>query len=192
MNLQLTLAWRYLNGRKLRTFLTTLAVVFGVMVIFGMNIILPTMLQAFQANIMAAGNVVDVTVTHKSGSGFQQDVVQKLNGISGIRAISPFLERTINLPANYVDNNPAVQDRITAVNLIGLDPELAQSLHAYLVQQPGRFLQPTDTNSAVISQTLADAYSAKLGESIKIPSINGNVALNIIGILPPSTVPGNE
>ena len=86
MNLQLTLAWRYLNGRKLRTFLTTLAVVFGVMVIFGMNIILPTMLQGFQANLMAAGGLVDVTVTHKSGSGFPTDVAQKLDGIAGIRA----------------------------------------------------------------------------------------------------------
>ena len=41
MNLQLTLAARYLGGRKLRTFLTTLAIVIGVMVIFGMGIYLP-------------------------------------------------------------------------------------------------------------------------------------------------------
>ncbi len=88
MNLQLTLAWRYLNGRKLRTFLTTLAVVFGVMVIFGMNIILPTMLAGFQANLMAAGGVVDVTVTHVSGGGFPLEVAQKLDGISGVRAVS--------------------------------------------------------------------------------------------------------
>ncbi len=65
MNLQFTLAWRYLAGRKLRTFLTTLAVIFGVMVIFGMNIILPSMVAAFQANALAAGGVVDVSITHK-------------------------------------------------------------------------------------------------------------------------------
>ena len=41
MNIQFTLAARYLSGRKLRTFLTTLAVVFGVLVLFGMNIVLP-------------------------------------------------------------------------------------------------------------------------------------------------------
>ncbi|HRQ32875.1 MAG TPA: hypothetical protein PLM89_07210 [Anaerolineales bacterium] len=51
MNIQLTLAYRYLSGRKLRTFLTTLAVIFGVLVIFGMNIILPTMIAALQANV---------------------------------------------------------------------------------------------------------------------------------------------
>jgi putative ABC transport system permease protein len=192
MNLQLTLAWRYLNGRKLRTFLTTLAVIFGVMLIFGMNIILPTMLEAFQANMMAAGGLVDVTVTNKSGSGFPMDVANKLDGISGIRAFSATLERTVNLPADFVDGKPAVADRITALSLVGVDPEAAQSLHAYLVQTPGRFLQAADTNSTVISQTLADAYGVKLGDTIKVPSVDGTATLTVVGILPPRIIPGNE
>ena len=66
------------------------------------------------------------------------------------------------------------------------------SLHAYLIQQPGRFLQADDTNATVISQTLADAYGVKLGDTIKIPSVNGTVTLTVVGILPPRTVPGNE
>lgn len=192
MKLQLTLAWRYLYGRKLRTFLTTLAVVFGVMVIFGMNIILPTMLQAFQANIMAAGNLVDVTVTHKSGSGFPMEAAQKLAGVSGIRATSVSLDRTVNLPVDFVDGNPALQDRITAISLIGTNPDEVQSLRAYLVQEPGRFLQADDTTAAVISQTLADAYGVKLGEAIKIPSVKGTASFTVVGILPPRTIPGNE
>ena len=192
MQLQLTLAWRYLNGRKLRTFLTTLAVVFGVMVIFGMNIILPTMLQAFQANIMAASGVADVTITHLSGSGFPVDVAHRLDGITGVRAVSASLHRTINLPANFVDANPARADRITALSLVGVDPRAAQSLHAYLVQSPGRFLRAADTNSTVISQTLADAYSVSLGGEIRVPSINGTVSLTVVGILPPRILPGNE
>jgi putative ABC transport system permease protein len=192
MNLQLTLAWRYLNGRKLRTFLTTLAVVFGVMVIFGMNIILPTMLEAFQANMMAAGGVVDVTVTHKSGSVFPMAVAHELDGTAGIRAASASLDRTVNLPADFVDGDPARPDRITALSLIGVDPEAAQSLHAYLVQEPGSFLQADDAAAAVISQTLADAYGVKLGDTITVPSVNGTVTLTVVGILPPRTVPGNE
>lgn len=192
MNLQLTLAWRYLNGRKLRTFLTTLAVIFGVMVIFGMNIILPTMLEAFQANMMAVGGVVDVTVTLGSNGGFPLTVADKLDGIAGIRAASPLLERTVNLPADFVDGDPAVADRITAVNLVGLIPNKARSLQAYLVQEPGRFLEAGDTNSAVISQTLADAYRVELGDSLRVPTVDGVQELTVIGILPPRTEPGNE
>jgi putative ABC transport system permease protein len=157
-----------------------------------MNIILPTMLEAFQANMMAAGGMVDVTATHKSGSGFPVNMAQKLDGISGIRAASASLERTVNLPADFVDGDPTRQDRITALGLIGVNPEAAQSLHAYLVQNPGRFLQPVDTNATVISQTLADAYGVKLGDTIKIPSVNGTETLTVVGILPPRTLPGNE
>jgi putative ABC transport system permease protein len=54
MNLQLTLAARYLAGRKLRTALTTLAIIFGVLLIFGMNTVLPTMIAALQANVQGA------------------------------------------------------------------------------------------------------------------------------------------
>jgi len=94
MNFQLILAFRYLMGRKLRTFLTTLAVVFGVLVIFGMNIVLPTMLQALQANTMAASGQVDVTVTHIAGDPFSMSLVDSVKTIDGVQAISYSLNRT--------------------------------------------------------------------------------------------------
>ena len=192
MNLQLTLAWRYLAGRKLRTFLTTLAVIFGVTVIFGMNIILPSMLEAFQANALAAGGVVDVTITHKTSGAFSVTEADKLQGIDGIRAYSPVLGRTINLPADYVDKNPGKTDSITAVSLVGIDPQAAQEVRVYLVQPGGRFLQSDDTGSTIITQTLADAYAVQVGQQIRLPSVNGDTPLTVVGILPPKAGPGNE
>ncbi len=73
---QIKLAGRYLWGRKLRTFLTTLAIVFGTLVIFGMDIILPTMMQSFQSNLLAASGQVDVTITLKSGEAFSRKTAQ--------------------------------------------------------------------------------------------------------------------
>ena len=67
MNIQLTLATRYLAGRKLRTFLTTLAIIFGVLLIFGMNTVLPSILAALQANVQGAEGKVDFTITNVSG-----------------------------------------------------------------------------------------------------------------------------
>ena len=49
LTLQLTLAARYLWGRKLRTFLTTLAIVFGAWVILG---VLAALIPARQAASM--------------------------------------------------------------------------------------------------------------------------------------------
>src|SRR5262245_60256468 len=106
MNLQFTLAMRYLSGRKLRTFLTTLAIVFGVLVIFGMNTVLPTMSRAFQANMIAAAGQVDATITHKTGGAFSPAILDKVSAVPGVRTISGILERTINLPADYLDHDP--------------------------------------------------------------------------------------
>ncbi len=123
MNLQLTLAARYLSGRKLRTFLTTLAVVFGVLVIFGMNIILPTMLAALQTNVQGAEGAVDFSITHISGEPFPQTVADKLQGVDGVRVYSSSLTRSINIPANFYDNDASKLDTVTALSLVGIDPE---------------------------------------------------------------------
>src|SRR3990172_8847111 len=100
MNLQLTLALRYLAGRKLRTALTTLAIVFGVLLIFGMNTLLPAFIGAFQANAMALAGQVDATITNKTGEAFPESALDKVTAVEGVRAVSGTLERPINLPAD--------------------------------------------------------------------------------------------
>ncbi|MEJ5224426.1 MAG: FtsX-like permease family protein [Anaerolineales bacterium] len=191
MNIQLTLAYRYLSGRKLRTLLTTLAVVFGVLVIFGMNIILPTMIEALNANVMGASGLVDFSATHASGESFALGVADRLNGVDGVRAYSPSLSRVINIPANFVDNDPAAADKITALSLVGVQPEAARAVRAYPIVV-GRYLEATDTNGAVISRTLADALGVGVGDAFRIPSVEGTAELRVVGVLPPRTLPGNE
>lgn len=191
MNFQLTLAARYLMGRKLRTFLTTLAVVFGVLVIFGMNIILPTMLQALQSNLMAASGNVDVTVTHIAGEPFSISLVDKVKSLEGVQAISYSLNRTINLPADYFNLNSNKSNRISALSLVGIDPYVAKTVRSYPMHE-GRFLNENDGNSVVISQSLAEMLGLKVSDTITIPSVQGSVVLNIVGIGFPRLEPGNE
>lgn len=191
MNIQITLALRYLSGRKLRTFLTTLAVVFGVLVLFGMNIILPSMLESLQVNALAAAGQVDVTITHSSGEAFAATTVDQVKGLDGVRAVSTSLNRTVNLPPNFFDKDPKIADKITALALVGVDPEAARSVRSYPIVN-GRYLQAGDQADAIISQTLADGIGVKVGDSFSIPTVNGVTVLNVAGILPPRAVPGNE
>jgi len=191
MNLQLTLATRYLAGRKLRTTLTTLAIIFGVLLIFGMNTILPTMVAALQANVQGAEGQVDFTVTNLSGEAFPEDVIDRLHGIDGIRAMAASLQRTINLPADFVDRDPSHPDTVTAVNLIGIVPEEARSIRSYPVLA-GRYLNDSDTTSAVISQTLADALSVGVGDTFSLPAASGMTELTVVGVLPADISSGNE
>lgn len=183
MNIQFTLAARYLLGRKLRTTLTTLAIIFGVMLIFGMNTVLPTMLAALQANVQGAEGNVDFTITNVSGQAFPLDVADRLRGIAGVRAVSASLNTTINLPADFVDKDPARPDTLTALNLIGVVPEDARSIRSFAIVS-GRYLEASDSNAAVITQTLADAFSVEVGDILSVPSSHGVTELTVVGLLP--------
>jgi putative ABC transport system permease protein len=191
MNLPLTLASRYLLGRKLRTVLTTLAVVFGVLVIFGMNIILPTMLASLQINAMAAQGAVDLTIVHQSGDAFPQDVLAKVLAVDGVRAATVSLHRTVNLPPDFFDADPVRPDHVLALALIGIDPFGAKTVRAYPLMA-GRYLEQGDAASALISQSLADSLSIKLGDQLRLPTVNGLTKLTVVGLLLPRLGPGNE
>lgn len=186
MGIQFTLAARYLWGRKLRTFLTTIAVIFGVLVIFGMNILLPTVLVAFQSGILNASGQVDVLITDKSGQTFAPREMNPIESISGVQAVSGSLERAINIPADYYHTGS-----VGAVTLIGIDPKDAQAVRDYPLQA-GRFLQATDTNVAVITAALADELQLKVGDDISLPVVQGTVKLKVVGIRAAQTTPGNE
>ncbi len=190
-SIQLTLAYRYLWGRKLRTVLTTLAIIFGVLLIFGMNTILPTMIAALQANVQGAEGNVDFTITSASGGSFDPAAAEKLRNLDGVRAVSASLQRTVNLPADFVDGNPARPDTLTAVNLIGITPESARSIRAFPIVS-GRYLNDSDTAAAVITQTLADSFSVRVGDTLTLPSASGTAQLTIVGLLPGRIAPGNE
>ncbi len=187
MKLQLTLASRYLTGRKLRTFLTTLAIVIGVMVIFGTGIFLPSFMTAFQNSLLSASGQTDVMVTHKTGAAFAETTLRKLRDVDGIAALGGALERPINLPPNFYGRDATV----SALSLVGVDPTVAPALHDYNITQ-GRFLERGDGNVAVISERLADEVGLKLGDTLKIPTPQGVAKLEIIGMAPGRTLIGNE
>lgn len=191
MNLQLTLAARYLAGRKLRTALTTLAIIFGVLLIFGMNTVLPTMVAALQANVQGVEGEVDFTITNLSGEAFPVEVIDRLGNIDGVRSLAASLNRTINLPADFVDRDPSHPDTVAAIHLIGVIPDEARSLRSYPVLA-GRYLSDSDSTSAIISQTLADAFSVDVGETFPLPAASGMTELIVVGILPADISTGNE
>jgi putative ABC transport system permease protein len=187
MNFQISLAARYLWGRKLRSFLTTLAIVMGVMVIFGMGVLLPTMQNAFEQSVLALSGQVDVTITHKTGEAFSTSVLNKVKNIEGISAISGSLSRAINLPANFYGRD----SNITALTLTGVDPVAAPTVHDYTLKD-GRFLTRNDTTAAVISSSLADTLGLKLGDTLRIPTTEGIAKLTIVGVRPSHISLGNE
>jgi putative ABC transport system permease protein len=191
MKTQLTLAIRYLSGRKLRTVLTTLAIVFGVVVLFGANSLIPSLMQAFQLNVLAAADEVDATVTLKTSDAFDASVNDQISDIEGVSSVSGILNRLIGLPVDYLDADPAIQDRVTSVALLGINTSQATALHSFFIEE-GRMLMEDERATALISRSLAEILEVKLGDTFALPSATGEKELLVVGILPARSTPGNE
>lgn len=173
MRMALTLAWRYLNGRRLRSFLTMLAVIFGVMIIFALNALLPTIVAAFTSSVKAAAGQVDLEVTGKTDQTFGTDVLQKVRRTDGIAVATGFLQQTIALPRKA----PA-----GSISLTGVDPVPYSEIHPPAVLS-GRFLVPGDGNAMVIGEGLAKSAGLSVGDSFTIPSASGSTRFKIVGII---------
>ncbi len=193
--MQLRLALRYLKGRRLRTALTTLAIVFGVMLLFGMNGVMPAMLQSLQRSMVAASGQTDLVVSSKSGGAFDASVALKVQAVSGVDAVTPMTRTAIALP---VDKYP-----VGTITIVGLDPESASTVRPYPVAA-GRFLNADDVaadktwdgagrNPALVLPKLsANSLGLGVGDVLEVPSAFGLTEFDIVGVVDAATVPGND
>ncbi len=191
MNFQLTLAWRYLAGRRLRTILTTLAIVFGILIIFGMNSILPAFLHSFTSGAMALEGQVDVSIASKTNGAFSTSVLETVKNLDGVTVAAGVLQRAISLPTDYFDSDPTLTDRVTSVVVVGAAPDEIHSLKSFNMIE-GRFLEVGDQTGAVIAESLADSAGVRTGDTLRLPGTSGEVELTIVGITPQRLLPGSE
>lgn len=187
MKLTATLAWRYLRGRGARSLLTTLAVVLGVMLTFGLNGILPAMVDAFTRNLLVSAGKVDLTVTTTDSQPFSADVVDRLLTVPQIAVASPSAQGVVPLPHDA--NAPA--DALAQVIVVGLDLGTAPKLRDFTVTS-GRMLNPADATSVVMNADLADELGLGVGDDLVLPSAGGTSRYRVVGLLDAVTLPGSE
>jgi len=180
--IQFTLAARYLMGRKLRTLLTTLAIIFGVTILFGMTSLIPTMYRALRQNMLAATGQVDMTVTSVTDGTFDESLAEDVRAIDGIATATGSLRQNVQLPWG---------EGVTAITVAGLDIESAREVHVYRVQE-GRFLEPGDDQMMVITTSLVEQTDLALGDMLTLPAASGTMDFEIVGIIEASGLPGVE
>ena len=83
---EIPLAWSYLKGRPVRTIMTILSIVIGVMIMFGLNGMAPAIQDLFITNTESISLAnVDLYVTRSDGSFFRaeyEDVVASVSGVA--------------------------------------------------------------------------------------------------------------
>lgn len=196
MNVNFTLAARYLWGRKLRTFLTTLSIVFGVMLLFGMNGIMPAALASLQRSMLAAAGTTDVALVSKSGGTFEPGIEQKVAAVEGVAAATPLLKQVIAMPPGEYN--------VTNLTVVGVDPASAESVRPYTVKD-GTFLTEADASAdkadagksgwippAALPVTTAQTLGMKVGDTIKVPSAFGSTEMRIVALLDIVATPGSD
>lgn len=181
MSFQFTLALRYLSGRMLRTALTTLAIIFGVMVLFGMNGMIPAVEDSFRQSMMASANQVDLTVTSETRGVFDSRLLEAVRDTPGVARVTGSLARTIVLPAaqgpKARDNRP-----VNLLMLNGLDPATAAAVRPLSLVE-GRTLEAGDGHVILISDNLAQKTGLGLKDTLRLPSASGTTGFEIVGVV---------
>ncbi len=190
MRVQLLMALRYLRTRKTRTALTTLAILFGVAILFGMNTILPSMMQVFRQGMLAAAGEVDLVFSSVTDGPFPADRVEVVRQVEGVAEAAGSLRQNVLMPASLVGTTDPLQG-VNSVTVVSVEPEAARRIRMYPTQK-GRFLEPGDGDVVVISQGLAEKLSLDVGDTLTLPSAEGTTSLEVVGVLQWASPPGTE
>ena len=182
------LAWRYLRGRGLRSLLTTLAVALGVMLVFGLNGIVPTIMETFNRSLLSSTGKIDITVTHRLGQPFSPVLLDRVGRVEGIAAAAPEAHGKAPLPLR---SDVPLADQVAVVTVVGLDAALAPRVRDFPLAS-GRPLQLSDADVAVLSADLAARLGLRVGSELALPSQVGSTRFTVVGLLTTATAPGEE
>jgi putative ABC transport system permease protein len=171
------MALQYLNGRKLRTALTTLAIVLGVALIFCINLVLPSAVAAFKQS-MSTISGADITVISTSGEAFAPDtVLPRIAAVAHVQSVTGILRRQFSVPTLSGSNLGSTAQ----ITLTGVDP--AQTVRQFTVSE-GRFLQEGDTGKAVFPAGIAEfAPQLKVGMTFPLITASGLKFYTVVGFL---------
>lgn len=188
----ITLAWRYLRGRGLRSALTTLAVALGVMLVFGLNGITPTLVEAFTRSMVSAAGRIDLTVSSAFHQPIPRDVLDTVARTPGVAAASGEVQQPAPLPRERPSTSSGTRSEPPSmVNVVGIEPGPAARVRDFPIEA-GRALQQGDGSVAILASDLAGRLGLRLGDDLVLPSSSGTTKLAVVALLATASVPGQE
>lgn len=189
------MAFDSIKAHKLRSFLTLLGILIGVMTVIGMVSIIQGLNRSFMAELESVGS--DIIIVSKQEPGIQigrepEEIRQRKNltlddaaaieeECSLVKAVAVDLTAEIfeNIPVKYQDKKS--QDSI----IIGMNEKFPQVLSVYLPEE-GRFITEADvlhrTKVCILGADLKEIlfpHSSALGKEIRI----GPEKFKVVGVL---------
>ncbi|MGD8633092.1 MAG: ABC transporter permease [Anaerolineales bacterium] len=195
---ELPLALSYLRGRPIRSIMTVLSIVIGVMIMFGLNGIAPALKDIFISNTQSVAlSNVDLYVTRKDGSFFRQEYVQNAGSVQGIESTTAMILRAVPLPPDRYstpDGNEISTIHVFGVDTAVTDPTFNVTTAGGRRLVAGRTLEPGDHGKVVlISEQFAQGLGVGIGDEIELPGAGGWMPFKVIGLLDdPGLLLGNQ
>jgi putative ABC transport system permease protein len=195
---ELPLALSYLRGRPIRSIMTILSIVIGVMIMFGLNGMAPALKDVFVSNTQSVAlSNVDLYVTRKDGSFFRQEYLQNVEAVEGVESTAPLIVRAVALPSERY-KTPDGND-VSTIHVCGIDTSITDDTFNVITAGgrrllAGRSLQTGEAGHVVlISQQFAEGLGIGVGEMIDLPGASGWASFEVVGLLDdPGLLLGNQ
>ncbi len=170
------ISWPYARKHIVRCLLTAAGIVLGVGVFVGMHTANQSVLGAFHNTIDRIAGSTQLQVS-AGESGFDEDVLDKIRDVPGVRAAAPVIEASISTGAGNL-------------LLLGVDMLGDRTLRNYdfeetdaAIDDPLVFLAQAD--SLMITRPFADKRGLKSGNRISLRTMAGDETFTVRGIMKP-------
>src|SRR5919199_4071943 len=176
---------RNLRARTQRTLLTTIGIVLGVGIVFGVITLSDTMSGTFKELYSRAFGAADITVTAVASSGtFDEGVAREIRSYEGVASAAPRL----SVPASLIlagrqDNGlPEVQ----SMRLFGVEPASAALATGFELTE-GRY--PQNGRELTLDAESAESLGLAVGDGVTVGTPRGPEKFKLVGIL---RIPGGS
>ena len=180
-----SLSFRNLGSRPQRTVLTTIGIVLGVGIVFGVLTLSNTMSSTFKDLFTRAYGSADLTVTAAGGSGtFSEDRVREVRSTSDVQSAAPRLSLPASLILDETDENGLPQ--VQSMRLFGVEPESASLATGFDLTE-GRY--PESGAELTLDGGTAESAGLRVGNTVRIGTPQGPEEAELVGLL---RIPGGS
>ncbi len=178
------LSFRNLRARVQRTLLTSVGIVLGVGIVFGVLTLSNTMSGTFKNLFTRAYGSADLTVTAAGGSGgFDQDTVQKVRGFEGVGSAAPRYSFSSSL---ILDTQKNGLPEVSSMRLFGVEPKSARLATGFELAE-GKL--PRSGKELTLDGSSAKSAGLGIGDEVTIGTPEGPKKLEVVGLL---RIPGGS
>lgn len=176
MRLLRLISWPYARKHLPRCLLTMAGIVLGVAVFVGMHTANQSVLAAFRETIDRIAGTTQLQVS-AGEAGFDEEVLEKVRGIAGVRAAAPVLESTVSVGG-------------TNLLILGVDMLGDRSLRNYDFEDAGEGIEDplvflAQADSLIVTSTFAMEQGLALNSKIPMRTMAGDRVFTVRGIMKP-------